>query len=228
MDPVQDNIHLGGIADPVSAGTHLLAFFATIAGYKSLLRRTAARPYERRVVTVFCVSTAIQYLASFAYHTVHDPTLRKIDHATIYVLIAGCYTALCGAQLAPHLRWPVHATIWTFGLAGIVHKVFFFDFTSETWDTAFFLIAGWIGSVPTYVIWRRGDRGTTAWILLGAILYTVGALFELYGWPLIVPRVFNFHEVFHLCVMAASVVFYISVWRTILPPDDEGFSGPRT
>jgi hemolysin III len=51
----------------------------------------------------------------------------------------------------------------------------------------------------------------------GAFFYTAGALFELNGWPHIIPRVFNFHEVFHLCVMAASCCFFAAVWRSVDP-----------
>jgi hemolysin III len=222
VDP-QNNIHLAGVADPVAAGTHLLAFCATLGGLGSLIRRTASDAYRRRLVVVFGAATAIQYLASAAYHTYHtadhDSFLRRLDHATIYMLIAGTYTPLCGVQVAPHLRRAVLTVIWAFGLSGIGLKLFFFDFVHkyEYVDVALYLTAGWLGAIPTFFIWRRGDRATTLWILAGAILYTAGALFELYGWPVIVPRIFGFHEVFHLCVMAASVTFYAAVWRTVTP-----------
>ncbi|MEZ0227836.1 MAG: hemolysin III family protein [Planctomycetota bacterium] len=219
MDP-QNNIHLVGVADPVAAGTHLLGFFATLGGLSALLRRTAARPYERTLVLIFGAATAIQYLASTVYHTFQGEFLRRIDHATIYVLIAGTYMPLAGSHLPPHLRVAVLTLIWVFGVSGIVLKLFFFDFVHkyEYIDVILYLVAGWLGTIPTFFIWRRGDRGTTAWIMAGAILYTAGALFELFGWPKIVARVFNFHEVFHLCVMAASVSFFAAVWRITLPP----------
>ncbi len=220
MDPVQNNIHIAGVNDPVAAGTHLLGLCATLGGLGALLRRTEANPYQRTLVLIFGVSTAIQYLASTVYHTFAGELLRRIDHATIYILIAGTYMPLAGSHLPPHLRRAVLSIIWAFGFSGIVLKLFFFDFVHkyEYIDVALYLIAGWLGTIPTFFIWRRGDRKTTAWILAGAILYTVGALCELYGWPRLVERIFNFHEVFHLCVMAASVTFYVAVWRTVTPP----------
>jgi hemolysin III len=212
----QHNIHVLGVADPVSAGTHLVAFLAMLVGMKALVRRTAARPYERVLVIVYSITTLMQYAASTIYHTSeHDPFLRHVDHATIYLLIAGTFTALAGSQLRGWLRAAVLGSIWAFCLAGIVVKLFFFNYFKESVDTGFYLGAGWFGAVPTFVIWRRGERGTTAWIMTGALFYTAGALCELFAWPHLIPKIFNFHEVFHLCVMAAGTAFYIAVWRSV-------------
>jgi hemolysin III len=214
----QNNIHMAGAADPVAAGTHLLAFLGMLGGWKALARRTVARPYERALVLVYSFSILVQYAASTVYHvSEHDPLLRRVDHATIYVLIAGTFTPLTGLMVGGTLRMAVLAAIWAFTIFGVVLKLFFFGWIArhETVDIALYLGAGWFGTVPTFVIWRSGERRTTAWILTGAILYTIGALCELNGWPMIVPQVFNFHEVFHLCVMAAGAAIFVAIWRSV-------------
>jgi hemolysin III len=218
----QDNIHLLGIADPVAAGTHLAAFFAQLAGLPILLRRTADDAGRRFLVLVYSITSLVQFAASVAYHAWSgDPAtrlaLRRLDHATIYLLIAGTFTPLTGAQLKGGLRRFVLATTWAFAICGVVLKVFFFGSISETLDVSFYLAAGWFGIVPTFIIFMKGEHRTTAYIMLGAMFYTVGALCELEGWPLIVPGIFNFHEVFHVCVMAASATFFVAVWRCTGP-----------
>jgi len=215
----QNNIHLAGIADPVAAGTHLVAFIAMLYGLLALLERTARRHYEMFLVLVYSLATLAQYAASIAYHvSEHDPLLRRIDHATIYILIAGTFTPLAGAQLRGGLRAFVLGVSWTCALLGVTLKLFFFGAVNEAVDTALYLGAGWFGLVPTCVIWLNGDRGSVAFIMAGAMFYTVGALFELNGWPRIIPGVLNWHEVFHLCVMAATGCFFVAVWRAV----DEG------
>lgn len=215
MEP-QNNIHVAGVADPVAAGTHLVAFAGMLAGFAALRRRTKDRPFERLLVTVFGATTLAQYAASIAYHvSEHDPFLRRLDHASIYILIAGTFTPLAGAQLDGWTRATILTATWAFATCGVVLKLFFFGVTSEAVDTTFYLAAGWFGIVPVFFIWRNGERRTTAWIMTGALFYTAGALCELFGWPRIIPRVFNFHEVFHLCVMAAGAAFYVAVWRSV-------------
>ncbi len=227
MEP-QDNIHLAGVADPVSAGTHLVAFFATLGASSALVKRTAQRPFELLLVGIYLVAMLAQYAASTAYHaSEHDLQLRRIDHATIYLLIAGTYTPLAGAQLEGTLRAFILGSIWIAAAFGVTLKLFFFNFFGEGVDTALYLAAGWFGLVPTFYIWKNGDVRSTMFIFGGAFFYTTGALFELNGWPHIIPRVFNFHEVFHLCVMAASCCFFAAIWRSV-DPDRSIISSGRT
>jgi hemolysin III len=214
----QNNIHVAGVADPVSAGTHVVAFLATLGGSSALVKRTAQRRFETILVLVYSLATLAQYGASIAYHTSeHDLTLRRIDHATVYVLIAGTFTPLAGAQLVGSMRAFVLGSIWTAAALGVTLKIFFFGFFCEGVDTALYLGAGWFGLLPTIIIWRNGDVRSTKFIMGGAVFYTAGALFELTGWPHLVPRIFNFHEVFHLCVMAATCCFFAAVWRSVGP-----------
>jgi len=213
VDP-QDNIHLAGIADPVAAGTHFVAFLAMLGGSRALLARTVARPYARTLAFIYALATLAQYAASTVYHTWHGMLLRRVDHASIYILIAGTFTPIAGLQLSTVPRSLILVASWSFAVAGVVLKLFFFDSVSEGVDTALYLGAGWFGAVPTLFIWRRGERRTTAWIVFGAVVYSIGALCELFGWPRLVPGVFNFHEVFHLCVMLAGASMFVAVWRS--------------
>jgi hemolysin III len=216
MEPVADNLHVAGITDPVAAGTHLFAFVGMLGGLQALVRRTALHPRARILVVIYALSQLVQYAASTAYHVSdHNMLLRQIDHSTIYVLIAGSFTAIAGLQVRGVLRLLILIAIWISAIVGVVIKVFFFDSISENADIAFYLGAGWFGTVPTFVIWRAGERKTTAYILFGAIAYSVGALCELNGWPHLIPHVFNFHEVFHVCVMLAGASMFVAVWRSL-------------
>ncbi len=218
LDP-QRNIHVGGIADPAAAGTHLVGFIAMLAGTLFLLGK-ALRPRERTVALIFCLSSLIQYAASVTYH-VYDREvatrllLRRIDHATIYLLIAGTFVPIAGIRLEGRLRVFCLSAIFIAAIVGVVLKVFFFSYVTEGADTIFYLAMGWFGLIPTLAIVRRGDWVTGAWIMYGALAYTAGALCEYYGWPALLPGIFSFHEVFHLLGMSGNAAFFVAVWRSL-------------
>lgn len=222
MDPCI-NIPYLGLADPVAAATHLVGALASGASLAPLLWRAGDDPWRRGTVSVFGASMVLLYCASTAYHTVaagaSKSLLRQLDHASIYVLIAGTFTPVVGNLLRGRLRVSILTLVWTLAVFGIVLKVFFFEGTPEGIDMALYLGMGWVGLVPFAAIAfaRTHSPGALALIPSGAVFYTLGALSELFGWPVFVPGVFGFHEVFHLAVMAASVCFYVFVLRHALP-----------
>jgi hemolysin III len=211
-----------GVGDPIAAGTHALATLAAAWSLVPLWLRSAGSSWKRISVMVFGLSNVALFAASAAYHTATDPvlkdTLRHIDHAVIYVLIAGTFTALSGNLNAGKLRLVVLTTIWSLAAVGIVLKVFFFEGVPEWLDVAYYLTMGWLGIVPTVpIMLSRGIRSAIG-IVGAALFYTLGAICELQGWCDVAPGIFGHHEVFHLAVMAASACFYTTVFKYVLPP----------
>ena len=224
MEP-SHNIAWLGVSDPVSAGTHALAAIVAALSLVPLWQRSPHSLWQRFSVVVFGLSNLALFAASAAYHTATDPelkeSLRHIDHAVIYVLIAGTFTALSGNLNAGKLRLVVLTTIWSLAAVGIILKVFFFDGVPEWLDTGYYLVMGWLGIVPTYPIMRsRGVRATIG-IVGAALFYTFGALCELQGWFDVAPGIFGHHEIFHLMVIAASACFYTTVFQHVLPYRDQ-------
>ena len=222
MDPVH-NIPFMGMADPASATTHGLAAAGAAVALVPLWRGTAGDPWRRFTCVVFGVSNLLLFSASTAYHAAGEQalklSLRRFDHASIYVLIAGTFTPIAGNLIRGRFRAVVLGIVWALALAGIVLKTCFaFGATPEWVDVAFYLGMGWFGAVPCYPILKRLPLSATGLILGGAFCYSIGALVELFGKPVLIERVFSFHELFHLAVMIASVCFYLFVFRHVLLP----------
>jgi channel protein (hemolysin III family) len=214
-----------GISDPVAAGTHLLGAIASLAGSVQLWRRTPGDLWRRFTVSVFTASMFLLFCASTAYHTAFPGPLklglRHFDHASIYVLIAGTFTPIVGNLVRGSFRTLVLGTVWSLAVAGVVLKLFFFDSVPEWLDTTIYLSMGWFGVVPFFRIWRdHGALRPVLFILAPALTYSAGAVCELYGWPVIVEHVFGFHEVFHVCVLVASALFYLFVLEHVTPVAD--------
>jgi hemolysin III len=213
------NVPLWGIADPVAAATHLFGLVGSGACAVSLWRRSEGIPSARITTSIYAGSSALLFLASTAYHTWsggdREP-LRRLDHAMIYVFIAGTFTPIVGHLARDPLRKIVLATVWMLALLGVVLKLFFFGATPEWVDVALYCGMGWFGIVPFPQIVRARSFLTALWLPLGGTLYSLGALSELHGWPIFAKGYFGFHEVFHILVLLASWFFYLFVWRHVL------------
>lgn len=204
-----------GLSDPVAATTHMAGALASIAGGIQLWARTPGDRWRRFTVVVFSASMLALYVASAAYHSVAPSplkaALRHWDHAAIYVLIAGTFTPIVGNLVRGRFRAFVLATVWSLALAGVALKLLFFGapWLPEWLDVALYLGLGWFGVVPFVRIFQ--DHGACRPVFLigtPALVYSIGAVCELVGWPVFVEHVFGYHEVFHLCVLLASALFY--------------------
>jgi len=165
-------------------------------------------------VAIFGLSMIALYTSSTLYHSATDQNKRAryrvIDHAMIYVLIAGTYTPLTLIALGGIIGWVIFAVSWTMAATGIILKLFFtgrFDALS----TALYVLMGWIivAALEPLRVNLRGDGLT--WLFAGGVAYTTGAL--LYS---IKAIKFN-HAIFHFFVLLGSLCHFVSVYFFVLP-----------
>jgi hemolysin III len=170
---------------------------------------------------VFAASVAVMFGASAFYHCLNWPEaqrrwLRRIDHAGVYGLIAGTYTPFGLLVLRGDWRFVVLGIVWSGALAAVLLKFLWLD--APTWLSAAIGIAlGWVGAV---VFPQLLDViGLTGSLLVfgGGLAYTAGALVYAFRRPNPYPRVFGFHEVFHVLVIAAVACQYAAVAFYVLP-----------
>lgn len=174
-------------------------------------------------VLIFGLTMIELYTTSALYHIGHwQPArksfLRNLDHANIFVFIAGTYTPLCSSVLAGPLRVTFLVAIWLLALLGVAFTLFSATLRLPRWiGTLLYVVMGWIAllAIPAFLAvlpW------TFVWILIsGGLFYTLGALIYALRWPDPLPRFFGYHEIFHLFVIAGSVAFAASIWIWILP-----------
>jgi len=199
---------------PALRGTlHLAAAAAAIAGTVwLLLLADTATGYVG--AAVFGTSLILLYFTSATYHQIAwNNTLRgivrRVDHAMIFVLIAGTYTPFA---LDVNLAWGVQLLVVVWSLAGVGILVRAVWTEAPRWlAVAMYFGLGWIGIVGTFGAVSEYTSAPIALILSGALLYTLGGVVYGLRRPNPLPRIFGFHEVFHTLVVAGSVLHFAAV-----------------
>lgn len=198
---------------------HQYAFFTSLA-LGTLLVAGASGAGERASAAIFAVAIATMFGVSALYHRVQwKPAarrwMRRLDHAAIYLLIAGTYTPFGLLALSGVWRWTVLPIVWGGALAAIVLKLAWVD--GPKWLSAVIGIAlGWIGIVALPQLWEHAGASGVALLLVGGMLYTLGAVVYACRRPDPVPAVFGYHELFHALVIAAAACQYAVVASFVL------------
>jgi channel protein (hemolysin III family) len=210
-------LSIPGFSDPVSSLTHLAAALVFAILSFSLIAR--GRGDGRRVIAlaVFAFSCVLLLTLSGVYHLLTPETaarsvLLRLDHAAIFLLIAGSFTPVHAILLRE--RWQRHllAWIWAAAIAGLTLKTVHFDAMPPWLGLLMYLGLGWLGLVSTVALARRFGLRFVLPLVWGALAYTSGAVAEFVGWPVLVAGVVGPHEIFHLAVLA-GISFH---WAFIL------------
>lgn len=136
---------------------------------------------------IYGLSMTALYTASTLYHCVNTTVkgrvaLRKLDHASIYFLIAGSYTPVCLTALRGAWGWTLFGIIWALAIAGLVMSLTWINCPRAVTSTVY-IAMGWVAVFALYPLWQAiGPRGI-AWLLAGGVLYTVGGVLYALKWP---------------------------------------------
>jgi hemolysin III len=163
------------------------------------------------------------------YHGVRNApatirALDTLDHMGIYLLIAGTYTPIAWTLLRRRWRRVMLALVWTWAFAGIVMHLSW-STVPRGLSTGLYLGMGWVAVFCYLEIARRLSHRALLPVVIGGVLYSVGAVFNLARFPVIWPGVFQSHELFHVLVVAASLCHFYFILTvagaTVLEMDRE-------
>ncbi|MFT5699095.1 MAG: hemolysin III [Desulforhopalus sp.] len=196
-------------SEKVAAYSHAGTIPVFIIGLMALLVTGAGNSALQLVALVYGFSAILLFSCSFLYHAnkkrENDKSLwRKLDHTAIFFLIAGTYTPICYIYLDGTMKWSILGAQWGLVFAGTVFKLFFIN-APRYIGTLIYLIMGWIVLIPfpTLVDTMAGPALTM--LIVGGVMYTVGAIIYGFKWPNPWPDIFGFHEIFHVFVSAGAV-----------------------
>ena len=167
----------------------------------------------RIAVLVYVLSLLALFSTSASYHLLTrsqraQRTMRQLDHAMVYVLIAGTYTPVCLLALPRNIGVPFLIAIWLAAALGITLKI---TWRAHKTSGAMYLVIGWAALI--ILPWSYQMAGFTSLLLfaLGGIVYTVGAILFYLQRPQLKPLVFGFHEVWHVFTVVAVALQFAGV-----------------
>jgi hemolysin III len=194
---------------------HQAAFTAALVVGALLIAYADRNALTRTSASIFAGSVAAMLGASALYHRITwsprvRPWLRRLDHAGIYLLIAGTYTPVGLLALHGAMQRAVLALVWSGAAAAVLLK--FAWVRAPKWLAAVIGIAlGWVGIAAMPELWNTAGVAAVALLAAGGLAYTAGALVYACKWPNPAPRVFGYHELFHAFTIVAVACQYVAI-----------------
>jgi hemolysin III len=199
---------------------HLYAFFAAVAGGIALVA-LAEGARARFAGAVYAIALAAMLGASALYHRVPWRSMRarawarRVDHSMIFLFIAGTYTPFALLAFTGAVPAVVLACVWGGAALGVVLNVSWID--APKWVTApVYLLVGWVGVITAPQLFTELGVASAMLVIVGGLLYTLGAVAYATHWPDPFPATFGFHEVFHVLVVAAAATQFVAVSLVVL------------
>jgi hemolysin III len=193
---------------------HEWAFFGSL-GAAALLLVLAGGTREVVASSVYVAALAAMFGASALYHRISwapgaRAWLRRLDHSTIFLFIAGTYTPFALLALRGTLGWVLLTIAWAGAMAGMLLSLLWIG--APKWVAALVYIAlGWAGVVAAPQLLVRAGVAVVALVAIGGIAYTLGAVAYATHRPNPWPRTLGYHEIFHLLVIAAAAAQFVAV-----------------
>ena len=206
---------------PWAAITHGAGAVLSVAGTIALSVRCVGEGKWMSLVLflIYGLSMICLYTASTLYHCLNVSVagriaLRKYDHCSIYLLIAGSYTPICLTALAKSGGPALLALVWGFGLLGIALTIV--KLSIPRWLTSvIYLVMGWLALLAIVPIYRALPLAGFLWLLAGGLLYTIGGVLYAVKWPGRNNPRFGCHEIFHVFILLGSIAHYVMMVQFI-------------
>jgi hemolysin III len=197
---------------------HQEAFFVAVGACCLLIAKSShAVSYISSIV--YSIGLMMLLGISALYHRHHWPPkqraiMKRFDHSAIFILIAGTFTPLCLLALPVTHGEKLLMVVWAAALLGIIQSIFWVQ--APKWVSALlYIIMGWLALPYLGELKLALGEVNLLLILLGGIVYTVGAFFYAFKRPNFIPLVFGYHELFHLFVVVAAALHFIVIYRLI-------------
>jgi hemolysin III len=218
-ETMKDHVHVYGKEEEIAnAITHGLGVLLSIAALVLLLVSSSMYGTTWHIVsfTIFGITMLLMYFCSTLLHSLPPGKAKNIfeifDHSAIYFFIAGSYTPFCFIVLDGSMRWTLFGIVWGLAIGGTIFKSFFVKKYMLV-STLLYIVMGWMIVIAWKPLVNFLEPNGMILLVVGGLLYTVGAIF--YVW-----RGFKFHHaIWHLFVMAGSIMHFFCILFYLLPWD---------
>lgn len=194
--------------------THLAGAMAAGVGAVALVAHAALRGDPTRLVSfaIYGTTLCLLFLASTLYHSTQGRAkdiFRKLDHCSIYLVIAGTITPFALVMMKGEWGWTLFGAMWALAMVGIVQEVWLARGMRLT-SLAIYLMMGWLPMIAFEPLLDAISWNGLAWLLAGGVVYTVGIVFYLYD-----ERFRHWHGIWHLAVLCGSVTHYAAIVKFV-------------
>lgn len=188
--------------------THAIAALLSIAGLVTMIAVSDGIALNIVSASIFGTCLILLYSSSAIYHAVSSHKAKSffqiLDHACIYLLIAGSYTPLTLVSMQGAWGWSIFGIVWFCAIAGVLLKTCVKGKKDSKLSTALYLVMGWLIVIAIKPLMASIDPGGLAWIVAGGVTYSLGVIF--YAWE---KLIFN-HAIWHLFVLGGSACHVIA------------------
>jgi hemolysin III len=209
------------VREPFNGFSHLFGAVLSVAGLGLLIRRALNYGSVLYLVAfiIFGISLILLYTASALYHLLLiseqvTKVLRYIDHMMIYILIAGTYTPICLISLRGVQGKILLISIWVLAVAGVIVTGFWLN-APRYLSTLIYAVMGWLIIVTLPQLLTALTVPGFAWLLIGGVFYTIGAVIYGLKRPNLPSGLLGFHEIFHLFIIAGSICHYWVIFNFV-------------
>ena len=211
------------LREPVNGFTHMAGAILSFIGLLAMvIKATLYNPSVTAIssVIVFGISLILLYSASATYHLVvsNDKVinfLRRLDHAMIFILIAGSYTPFCLIALNGPTGWILFGVILTTAIAGVCFKLIWFN--CPRWiSTSIYVAMGWISVFLISPLHKALSSQGIFLLILGGVFYTIGAIIYATKPKFLNFKYLGFHEIFHIFIILGSLSHFLCVFNYVI------------
>ena len=211
------------LREPINGFTHLAGAILSFIGLLALVIKTTLQNPSAVALTaviIFGISMILLYSASATYHLVVSTEkvisyLRRIDHAMIFLLIAGSYTPFCLIALRGTAGWILFSIVITMAIVGISFKLVWFN--CPRWlSTSIYVLMGWLAIFLIEPLKTALSSQGLMLLVVGGIFYTIGAVIYATKPNFLKSKYLGFHEIFHIFIMLGTLTHFLCVFEYVI------------
>lgn len=203
--------------EPISALSHYL-FIPVVLGVGYLFyKKSAGKPNWRIGAFAFVISAVFLLAMSGTYHALYPGEwkdfFQRMDYSGIFALITGTFAAIHVVYFKGFWRWGMISIVGGLSLVAMTIHLFFWDHIHFYVSVCIYLFIGWMGFFSFLKLRKEVPFSKVRFGALGGIIYTLGTIFMFTEYPVIVPRWFGHHEIWHFFVIGGLSMHMLFVLK---------------